>query len=624
MLNVIEFGKDEYEFPALIVLGCFDAIHVGHRDLLKKAKLQAKINGLDLGVMMFKEGKSEKLVYSFEERCAMLEEFNVKFVVAIDFNAEFKAIAPLDFLAALEEKINVKAYMSGKDFRFGAQAKGKSSTLKNYAEDDENGVWYMPVKDVTVDDEKVSTSLIKACLESGDIQKANALLGAKFSLSGEVVHGEGRGTAVVGFPTVNMAYPEWKQQIKQGVYAVKCVVDGAEYTGICNFGPCPTFDGDKVALETYIKDFSGDLYGKTVTLKFLYYIRDIQQFASAEELAAQLQVDLDGATAFVMVEGETAAANAAAAPQPAPAKVEPVAAAAEPAPVAESKPETAAPEVPASAESAPVEEATEAVAEETPADETVEAAPAAEVVEEAPAAQDEEEAAQPAEQPEDEEQIEIPAEIAKLQPEDDDEEIAAGGEDEPEENIFTAEKPLKVFEIEEDQEVPDQNAQEQPAFVDDAPEVTEEEAAPAGDDLADVNLDELEEGFDEELSEEEVAEEAVEEQSDEPAEETVDEPAEEMSEEVAYDDLAVAADEPEEEQEEILQEQPEEQPEPQSEEQPAPVDDAPELTADEPEEQPAECAPQEGEKEEISEELFGDYSEGEEQPDRSDGEEGEE
>ncbi|MDE7087265.1 MAG: adenylyltransferase/cytidyltransferase family protein [Clostridia bacterium] len=84
MLTVVKYGKEEYGFPALIVLGCFDAIHLGHKDLLKKAKLQAKINGLDLGVMMFKDGKSGKLLYSFEERVAMLEQYNVKFVLAID------------------------------------------------------------------------------------------------------------------------------------------------------------------------------------------------------------------------------------------------------------------------------------------------------------------------------------------------------------------------------------------------------------------------------------------------------------------------------------------------------------------------------------------------------------
>lgn len=292
MLNIIEYGKDGYEFPALVVLGCFDAIHAGHRELLKKAKLQAKINGLDLGVMMFKEGKSGKLVYSFEERCAILEQFNVKFVLAVDFNDEFKAVAPLDFLREVEEKINVKAYMSGKDFRFGAQAKGKSSTLKNYAEDEENGVWYMPVKDVDLNGEKISTTLIKTCLDKGNVAKANQLLGAEFSVSGKVVKGEGRGTSVVGFPTVNIVYPDWKHLLKHGVYSVKCLVGDAVYQGIANFGNCPTFADERVALEVYLEGFSGDLYGQILTVSFIDYIRDIEEFGSAEELSGQLQNDL--------------------------------------------------------------------------------------------------------------------------------------------------------------------------------------------------------------------------------------------------------------------------------------------------------------------------------------------
>lgn len=303
MLEIVEYGKDEYGFPALVVLGCFDAIHAGHRELLKKAKLQAKINGLDLGVMMFKEGKSGKLVYSFEERCAILEQYNVKFVLAVDFNDEFKKVAPLDFLSEVEDKINVKAYMSGKDFRFGAGAKGKSSTLKNYAEDEENGVWYMSVKDIDLNGEKISTTLIKSCLDEGNVAKANQLLGSEFSVSGEVVKGEGRGTSVVGFPTVNIAYPEWKHAIKHGVYNVKCLIGDIDYQGIANFGNCPTFGDERIALEVYLEGFSGDLYGQVLTIRFIDFIREIEEFGSAEELSGQLQNDLSN------VNGELAATD---------------------------------------------------------------------------------------------------------------------------------------------------------------------------------------------------------------------------------------------------------------------------------------------------------------------------
>ena len=223
MLEIVNYNEGEYEFPCLLVLGCFDGLHIGHAELLKKAKLQAKINGLDLGVMLFADGKGGKQVYSFDERIALLEQFNVKFVVRIEFTNDFKNTKPLDFLQVLEDKLNVKAYMSGKDFRFGAGAKGKSSTLKNYCEDEENGVWYMPVKDVLSGSEKVSTTLIKSLLENGEIASANELLGRSFSATATV--GETCGNQI------KILYPQNKIAPKDGMYCVKCTVGENKYDG---------------------------------------------------------------------------------------------------------------------------------------------------------------------------------------------------------------------------------------------------------------------------------------------------------------------------------------------------------------------------------------------------------
>ncbi|MCD7729076.1 MAG: riboflavin biosynthesis protein RibF, partial [Clostridia bacterium] len=291
MLTIVNYKKDEYNFPALLVLGCFDAIHIGHAELLKKAKLQAKINGLDLGVMMFNTGKGGSQLYTFEERCSFLEKYNVKFVLNIDFTEEFKKTSAADFLSTVESFINVKGYMSGKDFRFGAGAKGKSATLKKYAEDEDNGIWYMPVKDVLSQGEKVSTTLIKSCLEQGSISRANELLGRNFSVTGTVCDGSERGTAM-GIPTANMQYPENKAHIKQGVYGVEVQFEGNTYKGVANFGSRPTFGEDAPVLETYILDYDGDLYGKEVTISFINYIRGIRKFVDADALCAQIKEDL--------------------------------------------------------------------------------------------------------------------------------------------------------------------------------------------------------------------------------------------------------------------------------------------------------------------------------------------
>lgn len=292
MLEIVKFGEGEYDFPCLVVLGCFDGLHSGHSELLKKARLQAKINGLDLGVMMFENGKEGKQLYSFDEKLALVENFNVKFVLKIDYNDEFKQIKPLEFLDILEEHLNVKAYMSGKDFRFGQGAKGKSSTLKSFAEDEENGVWYMSVKDVLSDGEKISATTIKTLLSDGEIKKANELLGRNYSVSGIVIHGADRGEKVLGYPTLNIKYPEEKVEVKKGVYTVKCSIGGSDYFGIANYGARPTFGEDSDLLEVYLDGFEGTLYDETVTVEFIGYIRDIQKFESAEELSAQLAKDL--------------------------------------------------------------------------------------------------------------------------------------------------------------------------------------------------------------------------------------------------------------------------------------------------------------------------------------------
>lgn len=294
MLEIIKYNEDEYAFPSLLVLGCFDAIHIGHAELLKQAKLQAKINGLDLGVMMFTGGKGGRQVCNFEEKQELLEKFNVKFILAIDYTDEFKSTTASEFLDRVENKINVKGYMSGRDFRFGQGAKAKSSTLKAYAEDEENGIWYMPVKDVTYVGEKVSTTLIKSCIENGNLVKAGALLGRPYSVTGFVIEGANRGKAL-GYPTINMKYPVEKVEVKKGVYKVKCLVGEEEFIGIANYGGRPTFNENIALLEVHLDGFVGTLYGRGVTVNFIEFLRDTQKFDSEDALKEQLKIDLQRA-----------------------------------------------------------------------------------------------------------------------------------------------------------------------------------------------------------------------------------------------------------------------------------------------------------------------------------------
>lgn len=556
MLEIVNYNKDEYNFPALLVLGCFDAIHIGHAELLKKAKLQAKINGLDLGVMMFAEGKGGRQVFTFDERLEMLADYKTKFVLKIDYTDDFKKTVAADFLKNLEEHINIKGYMSGKDFRFGAGAKGKSSTLKNYADDEDNAVWYMSVKDVVSEGEKVSTTLIKQYIEEGKIQKAESLLGRKYFVSGEVCEGHGRGKDI-GFPTANIIYPDNKVLVAPGVYGVEAEIDGTVYKGVANCGPRPTFGEDAFVMEVYFEGLNADLYGKTVTVKFLNYIRGVKKFESAEALAQQIAHDVtcigapDSAFEEVCAEAcaEEAETEVAEAPaeksEAAPVVAEQPAVAeevkAEPAPVEETKAEvvetveavvdpegeiavTEEPEGETAVEKL-VEEVFEGEVKEEPAEvEAPAEEPAAETVEEVA------EAPAEVEEPTEEPAAETVEEAAEALVE-----VEAPAEEPAAEPVEEAEAPAEVeAPAEEPAAEPVEEAAEAPAEVE-AP--TEEPAVETVEEIA-------EDPAEVEAPAEESAAETVEEAAEAPAE--VETPAEEIKEEAteeAVEETAEAEDE---------------------------------------------------------------------------------
>lgn len=574
MLKIVNYNQDEYDFPALVVLGCFDAIHVGHQELLKKAKLQAKINGLDLGVMMFAEGKGGRQVYTFEERLAMLEAYNTKFVLKIDYTEEFKKTTAQQFLATLEEKINLKGYMSGKDFRFGAGAKGKSSTLKNYADDEDNAVWYMSVKDVAVDGEKVSTTLIKKCIEEGKISKANALLGRQYFVSGQVCEGHGRGGKVLGFPTANIMYPANKVLVAPGVYGVEAEIEGKVYQGVANCGARPTFGEDAFVMEVHFAGLAEDLYGKIVTVKFINYIRGIKKFENAEELSAQIARDLTkigaedapfeepGAADTVVEQAPAQQPEVAAMPeaeQAAVAQAEAVAEGAEQAPVAEV---TAGEIAVADAEvEKTMESGGEGFAEvvvddiQTPAEEL---AVAAEEIEEAPAqAQTEEVVEQPAteevveepvveevgEEPTTEETAEEQAseEVAEEQAE----AVAEGAEQAPAEEVPAEEIAVADEEIAKAVEAEGKSSGGEPAEI----EVVEDDIQTPAEELAmaaeELDLPEEREKEERRAATEEAAKEFAEaEQAAEAVAEAVSEIAEEEMNAAAEEQEAEEAAEP--------------------------------------------------------------------------------
>ncbi len=263
-----------------MLLGGFDGLHVGHRRLLARAKE----SGLPVGVMTIAGGKEGNL-FTFTERESIFRACGADFVFELPF-AEIKHLTPTQFVALLQRECNPKLFVCGEDFRFGAGAIGTPESLKGGGQ-----VRVEVLSLVKMEGEKISSRKIKELLSQGRVEEANALLGEAFFLTGEVKKDRQIGRTI-NFPTANIDYPKEKFPLKEGVYQTETTVDGKRYKGITNYGARPTFSDATVTTETHLDGFSGDLYGKALTVKFVRYLRDIRKFDGVEGLKEQLQKDI--------------------------------------------------------------------------------------------------------------------------------------------------------------------------------------------------------------------------------------------------------------------------------------------------------------------------------------------
>lgn len=292
MLRIIDYNSDEkIKEPCVIMLGYFDGMHIGHRALLHAALARAAKEHLKVVIMTFYEGKKGAQIYLFEERVKLFDKLGADYVLAARFDESFKSITKDEFINSIFNKFNVKALVCGEDFTFGKNACGNINDVKQSAFEHGASLIEMPL--VGIYEHKAAASLAKEYLDSGDIKKLNKLLGDRYFISGKV-SSEGRKVGTkLGFPTANLHISPEKYPLRQGVYAVGVELDKREYKGIANYGSRPTFNDGQVVFEVYIDGYDGDLYGKKITVYIDGRIRDIEKFASADELKIQLKKDLE-------------------------------------------------------------------------------------------------------------------------------------------------------------------------------------------------------------------------------------------------------------------------------------------------------------------------------------------
>jgi riboflavin kinase/FMN adenylyltransferase len=266
-----------------VAVGTFDGVHLGHREVIRGADSVLTFDPHPVSVVA--PGHTPKLLTTLERKAELMSSLGVGELVVIPFDADFAGRSAASFLEdVLVGALGAKQVAIGENFRFGHRAQGDPSML---AADGRFSTIVHPL--LEIDGEIVSSSHIRGLVLAGEIAEANRLLGAPFRLSGEVAHGDSRGTEL-GFPTANLIPQEALACPGHGVYA--CLADGRP--AAVSIGVRPTFTtGRGELIEAYILDFEGDLYGSVLHLDFLERLRGERRFGSPEALVEQMHRDVE-------------------------------------------------------------------------------------------------------------------------------------------------------------------------------------------------------------------------------------------------------------------------------------------------------------------------------------------
>ena len=286
--------------PCVATIGFFDGVHAGHRYLIQQVKEIAAAKGLRSALVTFPVHPRKvmnveyrpELLTTPEEKISLLADIGVDYCLMLDFTPEISRLTAREFMTQLlKERYQVKYLVIGYDHRFGHnRAEGFEEYVK-YGKD--LGIEIIHAPEFVTDLGPVSSSIIRKYLLQGDVCTANRLLSYPYTLHGNVVKGFQVGRKI-GFPTANLNidYPD-KLIPANGVYAVRIgIPDGKHYGGMLNIGHRPTLNRpNDYSIEVNIFDFSEDLYGKTLSVELIEYVRTEKTFADIKALQSQLVKD---------------------------------------------------------------------------------------------------------------------------------------------------------------------------------------------------------------------------------------------------------------------------------------------------------------------------------------------
>ncbi len=286
----------------ILTIGTFDGVHIGHQKILKRVVALAQEEDLVPTVltlfphprMVLQKDNSIKLLNTIDERIQLLKNLGIEEVIVKEFTKEFANLSAKDYVEhILVDELNTKQIVIGYDHHFGKNRSANIDDLKVFAK-----AFNFKVEEISaqeIEDVTVSSTKIRNALNNGHIEIANSYLGYNYFISGDVVKGKGIGRTL-DYPTANIDIKEsYKLIPRDGVYVVKSEIEGLTIYGMMNIGTNPTVDGKTRSIEVHFFDFDKDIYGETLRIEFLHWLRSEQKFENLEALQKQLSNDMTNA-----------------------------------------------------------------------------------------------------------------------------------------------------------------------------------------------------------------------------------------------------------------------------------------------------------------------------------------
>jgi riboflavin kinase/FMN adenylyltransferase len=282
---------------SFVSIGNFDGVHRGHQQMFACLVRLARENNVPSAVFTFEPHPIQMLrpsecppaLMSLDQKAETIEACGVDFLVVYQTDLRLLNLAPPEFFqSVVVDEFQARGLVEGPNFFFGRDRSGNSDTLAELCAKQELLLEIVPP--VFVGTQMVSSSVIRQQILDGNVTEANALLGHRYRLRGQVSKGSERGKTI-GFPTANLTHVVTVLP-KDGVYAGVAIRGGQKWAAAINLGPNPTFGERRRKLEAHLLDFDGDLYDQSVEIEFVARIRDTQQFPDANSLKAQLEQDV--------------------------------------------------------------------------------------------------------------------------------------------------------------------------------------------------------------------------------------------------------------------------------------------------------------------------------------------